>query len=67
MRKYVQRGAVSSKVRYEKLRNSIWEEVLSLDRQMITIHDRDIQEIAMIKAKEFGLHEFVVRAQPFFY
>ena len=41
--------------KHEKLRNIVWEEVQNLDRNMITFHDRDIKEIALLKAREIRL------------
>lgn len=60
MRNYVKRGAVSSRVSYAKLREDVWSEVYSLDKEGVVLHDNDIQQIAMIKAKERNLHDFKV-------
>lgn len=60
MRKYVRSGGVNSRIQYKQLREKVWEEVFRLDRDLHIFHDNDIQEIAMIKAKELGLHEFLV-------
>lgn len=62
MRKYVKRGSVSSRVDYEKLRKDVWSEIYSLDKEGVVLHDNDIQNIAMMKAKEIGLHGFKVRS-----
>lgn len=61
MRQYVKRGAVSSKAKYLELREKVWDEVRALDQEQHVIHNRDIQEIAMCKAMELGLHEFKVK------
>lgn len=61
MRKYVQRGSVSSRVEYEKLRTNVWNKVYSLDKEGVVLHDNDVQNIAMSEAKERGLHNFKVR------
>lgn len=60
MRIMVKRGFVSSRVLYKKLRKAVWEEIQMLDDRQQVLHGRDIQEIAMIKAKELGLPEFTV-------
>lgn len=60
MRKFVKRGGVSTKVQYEKLRDKVWQEVRQLDCQSHVIHDRDVQEIAMIVARELGIPSFRV-------
>lgn len=60
MRKYIQRGSVSSRIEYARLRDAIWNEVYSLDKEGVVLHDSDIQRIAMIKAKERSLHDFKV-------
>lgn len=62
MRNYVQRGAISDRVRYSRLRETVWNEVYSLDKEGIVLHDCDIQFIAMTKAREIGLHDFKVNA-----
>lgn len=65
MRKMVERGSLSSRVQYEKLRDNVWDDVLALDRQMYAIHGRDIQEIAMIKGRELGLFDFKVNKKTY--
>lgn len=60
MRNYVKRGSISSRVEYAKLREDVWNEVYSLDKEGAVLHDTDIQQIAMIKAKERNLHDFKV-------
>jgi len=60
MRNYVKRGSVSSRINYAKLRENVWNEVYSLDKEGVVLHDKDIQNIAMVKAKELNLHEFMV-------
>lgn len=60
MRKYVKKGGVSTKLRYRVLRENTWSEIEDLDKDEQVIHDKDIQEIAMSKAMELGLHEFKV-------
>lgn len=61
MRNYVKRGTVSNRIEYERLSNDVWNEVYSLDKEGVVLHDNDIQQIAMIKAQEKGLHNFKVR------
>lgn len=60
MRNYVRRGAVSSRIDYAKLREDVWNEVYSLDKEGIVLHDNDIQHIAMVKAMERHLQNFTV-------
>lgn len=60
MRKYVTRGTISNRIEYERLRNDVWNEVYSLDKEGVVLHDNDIQQIAMLKAKDKGLHNFKV-------
>lgn len=60
MRNYVKRGAVSDRARYARLREAVWTEVYSLDKEGIVMHDCDIQYIAMTKAQELNLHDFKV-------
>lgn len=60
MRNYVKRGSVSSRIDYAKLREDVWNEVYSLDKEGIVLHDNDIQNIAMVKAKERNLQNFTV-------
>lgn len=52
---------MSSRIEYERLRVEVWNEVYSLDKEGVVLHDNDIQQIAMIKAKERNLHNFTVR------
>lgn len=60
MRKNVKRGGMSSRDLYRKLRANVWREVEQLDKDMITLHDRDIQEIAVIEAERLGINDFKV-------
>lgn len=60
MRNYVKRGAVSNRTRYTQLSEAVWNEVYSLDKEGVVLHDCDIQSIAMTKARELNLHEFKV-------
>lgn len=60
MRNYVKRGSVSSRINYARLRDDVWNEVYSLDKEGVVLHDNDIQNIAMVKAKERNLNEFKV-------
>lgn len=61
MRKYVKRGGVSIRPQYQKLRENVWNDTQALDNEQHVIHDNDIQEIAMMKAMELGLHDFKAR------
>lgn len=61
MRNYVKRGTVSNRIEYEKLGNDVWNEVYSLDKEGVVLHDNDIQQIAMIEAQKKSLHSFKVR------
>ena len=58
MRKFIRNGGITHKETYEQPRNIVWEEVQNLDRNMITFHDRDIKEIALLKAREIRLIDF---------
>lgn len=60
MRNYVKRGSVSSRVDYAKLREDVWNEVYSLDKEGVVLHDNDIQNIAMVTAKKRNLQDFKV-------
>lgn len=60
MRTYVKRGFVSNRIEYNRLSESVWDEVYSLDKEGVVLHDTDIQQIAMIKAQEKGLVNFKV-------
>lgn len=60
MRRYVKRGCVSSRQAYNELKWKVWEEVHTLDLNREVFHGHDIQEIAMHKAREMGLHDFKV-------
>lgn len=60
MRNYIKPGSVSSRIEYEKLSNEVWDEVYSLDKEGVVLHDSDIQQIAMIKAREKNLLNFKV-------
>lgn len=60
LRKYIQRGSVSNRMAYANLREDVWNEVYSLDKEGVVLHDNDIQCIAMIKAKQRNLPEFKV-------
>lgn len=60
MRNYVKRGTVSNPIEYARLRDDVWSEVYSLDKEGVVLHDIDIQTIAMTKAHERGLHSFKV-------
>lgn len=60
MRNYVKRGAVSSRINYARLREAVWNEVYSLDKEGVVLHDNDIQNIAMDKAMELNLPNFTV-------
>lgn len=51
---------MSSRIEYEKLRNDVWSEFYSLDKEGVVLHDCDIQQIAMIKAREREMHNFKV-------
>lgn len=61
MRSYIKRGSVSNRIAYEQLRYDVWNEVYSLDKEKVVLHDCDIQQIAMIKARERNLLNFKVR------
>lgn len=60
MRNYVKRGSVSNRLEYARLREAVWNEVYSMDKEGIVLHDCDIQNIAMTKAFEMNRHEFKV-------
>lgn len=60
MRNYVKRGAVSNRIQYARLRDAIWNEVYSLDKEGVVLHDNDIQFIAMKEALKKGLPDFKV-------
>lgn len=60
MRHHIKRGSVSNRIEYNRLKDGVWEEVYSLDKEGVVLHDADVQQIAMIKAKERGLHNFKV-------
>lgn len=62
MRDYVKRGSVSHRRQYARLREAIWNEVYSMDKEGIVLHDNDIQLIAMKEALKLNLHEFKVYA-----
>lgn len=63
MRNYIKRGSVSNRIEYGRLKDDVWNEVYSLDKEGVVLHDAGVQQIAMIKAKERGLHSFKVRKQ----
>lgn len=60
MRNYVKRGSVSSRIDYAKLREKVWEQVYSLDKEGVVFHDNDIQYIAMKEAQSMNLLKFTV-------
>lgn len=60
MREYVKRGSVSYRRQYAHLREAVWNEVYSMDKEGIVLHDHDIQFIAMREASKLNLHEFKV-------
>lgn len=60
MRNYIKRGSLSNRIAYEALQNDVWNEVYSLDKEGVVLHDCDIQEIAMIIARERKLVNFKV-------
>lgn len=60
MRRYVERGSISTRKQYEYLRKDVWDEFYKLYTDGNVLHDNDIQSIAMVKAKERGLHDFKV-------
>lgn len=60
MRNYIKRGFASNRVEYARLRDAVWNEVYSLDKEGVVLHDCDIQTIAMTKALEMNRHEFKV-------
>lgn len=61
MRGYVKRGGVSSRIEYGRLENDVYDEVYSLDKEGVALHDNDVQHIAMVKAQEKGVDNFKVR------
>lgn len=63
MRNYIKRGSVSNRIEYGRLKDDVWNEVYSSDKEGVVLHDADVQRIAMIKAKERGVHSFKVRKQ----
>lgn len=63
MRNYVKRGSISNRIEYDRLSNDVWDEIYSLDNEGVVLHDNDIQQIAMIKAREKNLLNFKVREQ----
>lgn len=67
MRNYVKRGAVSNRVSYARLRDAVWAEVYSLDKEGVVLHDCDIQNIAMEKAQKLNLVTFKVSMHEAFY
>lgn len=60
MRNYVKRGAVSNRIQYARLRESIWNLVYSYDKEGVVLHDNDIQFIAMTEALKQNLPDFQV-------
>lgn len=60
MRSYIKRGSVSNRNSYRQLRDDVWNEVYTLDKEGVVLHDCDIQQIAMIKAREINLLDFKV-------
>lgn len=60
MRSYLKRGSMSNRMEYDRLRNEVWDEVYSLDKEGVVLHHNDIQQIAMIKARNRNLHMFTV-------
>lgn len=60
MRNYIKRGSITNRITYDRLKEDVWNEVYSLDKEGVVLHDTDIQHIAMVKAKERGLHSFKV-------
>lgn len=63
MRGYLKRGTMSNRIEYNLLRNEVWDEVYSLDKEGVVLHDNDIQQIAMIKAQNRNIHNFRVSLQ----
>lgn len=60
MKQMVQRGGVSTKIRYSKLQEELWNELDEMDREFIEFHDIDIQQLALLKASQLGLTDFKV-------
>lgn len=60
MRSHIKRGSIKNRFDYEILRNDVWNEVYSLDKEGVILYDSDLQQIAMIKANERNLHDFKV-------
>lgn len=60
MRNYIKRGCLSNRVVYARLRENVWNEIYSMDKEGVVIHDCDIQCVAMEKAKELNLDKFKV-------
>lgn len=61
MRNYIKRGTVSNLIEYKRLRDDVWNEIYSMDKEGVVLHDNDIQYVAMVKAKARNLHDFKVR------
>lgn len=59
MRKYVKRGGIKQ-LQYKELREKVHLEFLKLDSDLISMHDFDLQEIALQVAEDLGLHTFKV-------
>lgn len=60
MRDNIKRGGVSNRIEYARLGDAVWNEVYSLDKEGVILHDCDIQNIAMTKALEMNRYEFKV-------
>lgn len=60
MRNYIKRGGMTNKSEYERLRDDVYDEVYSLEKEGVLLQDNDIQQIAMLKARDKNLHNFKV-------
>ena len=60
MRKNIIRGGLSSRELYKILRENVWKEIQKMDKEELCIHDRDIQEVALIEAEKLNLNQFKV-------
>lgn len=65
MRKYIRRGSVTTRIEYERLRKEVWKDFYQYYTDGQVLHDNDIQFIAMVKAKEMGLHDFKVNYKSY--
>lgn len=60
MRGYIRRGCLPSRTQYRNLKIEVFEKIEELDKNQMVFHDIDIQQIAMLKAKQMGLNDFKV-------